>query len=936
MVSIYSTLNKYNKQQLIEILKTYNKNNINISKLNKDDIIYQIIDYRPKASNLPPLIKKESTNKNKRSVIKSYTDAEQEQFLLTQGETYNPLEAKKEYFNKKTGKNELIKLLSHQDKFLRKFFLSNVSGCVVYHGVGTGKSLTASVASHYYLTLNPDGHIYFISPPALIENFKNALQQFGLDIKDNRYSFFSFDGFMRNKEIKNKKALVIIDEAHILRTQIIANETEDENGVKSISISKGKRGYEILNLIKQTDKCILLTGTPFINKIYDIENLLSMVTKKDPFDETNFSQILTIKDTRHDYFRYKISHYEKPLDSSDFPTRIEEYIPIVMNEQQLNVYQSVERGNIEIMNSIEKDFNMDVADAKTFTSFYNGTRQYSNILGQRKLDFIINRMKNKKTTGRYIIYTTFIGNGLDFIISNLVKNNFKYSIISGKENNIKKEQSKNQYNSGEVDVLVITKAGTEGIDTIATEAIFIYEGSSWNEPLVEQAIARAIRYKSHSHLPKSQQKVYVYRLLIIKPDDLEVINKINNKDIYNFGALLKQIKEKDKELKLLNKQKVDFDEWKKLTPTEKEKTGINFDVYATDKAIREQFKQLPSIEARLTILSLAKKQQVLEFIDELDSNIQQLENYESEFEKKLTMGEYINLSQKEIFNIQKDFIKSQKIDIFKLVNSDKIVKFIEKYEKQNDILKFKLDVAKRYQAYFTPEIVVKKMCDLSNKLKSYKTDKIQFLEPTCGIGNIPIFIINNYKGIDIKVNMVEIQEQNRKILNEYVNSAPDIFNLYDTKDFLQFINPIEYDLIIMNPPFHLRKQYFSYLDRDYYDIDFVKKCYYMLKEGGELIALTSSLNDKNRKWVKDLKGIVYDFEYKNWEDVSKKTKEERKASKIAKINLSIIIMYMNNKNNKETNKMIDPDLSNKQEQDAKDYINHTNTTKFTRRFKSDY
>ena len=62
----------------------------------------------------------------------------------------------------------------------------------------------------------------------------------------------------------------------------------------------------------------------------------------------------------------------------------------------------------------------------------------------------------------------------------------------------------NRYNSKSVKVLIITKAGTEGIDTIALKAIFISEGRSWNEALVEQGVARAIRYKSHFHLPKEE------------------------------------------------------------------------------------------------------------------------------------------------------------------------------------------------------------------------------------------------------------------------------------------------------------------------------------------------------------------------------------------------------------------------------------------------
>jgi hypothetical protein len=99
------------------------------------------------------------------------------------------LKSKGEHFNLISGINEIVELLEHQKLFLRKFFSSTVSGSIVLHGVGTGKSLTADVASHYYLSLNPDGHIVFVSPPALILNFINALKQYGLEEKDKDIVF---------------------------------------------------------------------------------------------------------------------------------------------------------------------------------------------------------------------------------------------------------------------------------------------------------------------------------------------------------------------------------------------------------------------------------------------------------------------------------------------------------------------------------------------------------------------------------------------------------------------------------------------------------------------------------------------------------------------------------------------------------------------------
>ena len=157
----------------------------------------------------------------------------------------SPFKSKADYYNPKSNKQERVTWLEHQNKILRKFFLSNVSGVIVFHNVGAGKTMTSVVASHYYLSLYPAGSIILISPPALIINFVNGLKQYGLDIEDNPYSFKSFEQFARNPTIKNPKTLIIVDEAHILRTYIMVNEQEDESHNKIINVSQNKRGYAV-------------------------------------------------------------------------------------------------------------------------------------------------------------------------------------------------------------------------------------------------------------------------------------------------------------------------------------------------------------------------------------------------------------------------------------------------------------------------------------------------------------------------------------------------------------------------------------------------------------------------------------------------------------------------------------------------------------------
>jgi superfamily II DNA or RNA helicase len=175
-------------------------------------------------------------------------------------------------------------------------------------------------------------------------------------------------------------------------------------------------------------------------------------------------------------------------------------------------------------------------------------------LGNKKIDFIINRINNPLTTGQFIIYATFITNGLNKLKKALNSNKITFTTISGAETSYKKEVAKNSYNDADVQVLLISKAGTEGIDTINTEAIFIYEGSQWNEALVEQAIARAVRYKSHYHLPKKKQKVFIYRLLVVKKADEDLINKINQNKIFNFGAVNKNLVEKARKMTALKNE----------------------------------------------------------------------------------------------------------------------------------------------------------------------------------------------------------------------------------------------------------------------------------------------------------------------------------------------------------------------------------------------
>nr|WRJ69818.1 DEAD/SNF2-like helicase [Oceanusvirus sp.] len=64
-----------------------------------------------------------------------------------------------------------------------------------------------------------------------------------------------------------------------------------------------------------------------------------------------------------------------------------------------------------------------------------------------------------------------------------------------------------------VDVILITQAGAEGISLRGVRQVHIME-PHWNEIRIQQVIGRAARLGSHSHLPREQRTVSVYRYLM--------------------------------------------------------------------------------------------------------------------------------------------------------------------------------------------------------------------------------------------------------------------------------------------------------------------------------------------------------------------------------------------------------------------------------------
>jgi hypothetical protein len=575
--------------QLKEIIQQHNeKMNLNIKYkvARRDKLIESIVKFNinPNDYQVSQINPRQPmpTNILKKYGIKPNTEAEQKEYEdeLSQVKTpYKPRQDK----NKPAEVKNLLTLQDHQEKFIKQFIFSNLRGAIVYHGVGSGKTLTAVVSSYFYLLMYPTHKIVVISPSALLYNFINSMIQYGLNIADNRYKFLTYEKFVRNpidpktkKLLINKDTLVIIDEAHNFRTEIIKTEIRNPETDQIISTApiSNKRGFTIMEAgTKFAHKVLLLTGTPFVNTLYDIENLLSMIEKRDPLNKASYFNMLSVPENISDYFNYKISYFKSP-QSEFFPEYKPQIIGIPMTQDEEEQYKQIkEVGKFEYNDDGEMVFTG--KDSEKPNAYYSAERYATNAIGKEnnpKIKMIIELIKEKPTQ-KFIIYSALQDAGVQLLKKALFNIKVEYVVISGSETTRAKEEARRNFNGFYSDtipksddplnkdylnnryrVLLITKAGTEGVDTQNCQNLILLD-HQWNDATTEQIIARAIRFKSHHALPVSERYVNVYTLLFVFKSEMKYIKRLNEKGFNDYIGIKNEVNEQSLDYKQIQNKK---------------------------------------------------------------------------------------------------------------------------------------------------------------------------------------------------------------------------------------------------------------------------------------------------------------------------------------------------------------------------------------------
>ena len=143
-------------------------------------------------------------------------------------------------------------------------------------------------------------------------------------------------------------------------------------------------------------------------------------------------------------------------------------------------------------------------------------RQYS-----PKFLEILNRIE--KEEGLILVYSDFRKmEGIGIFAEVLETNGFsgKYAFYSGLEDPKERDETIRRFTSVEnkngelIKILLITSAGTTGLDLKNIRFVHIIE-PYWNESVIKQVIGRAMRINSHIDLPPNNRTVTVYRYMSV-------------------------------------------------------------------------------------------------------------------------------------------------------------------------------------------------------------------------------------------------------------------------------------------------------------------------------------------------------------------------------------------------------------------------------------
>ena len=392
-------------------------------------------------------------------------------------------------------------------------------GLVVAYRVGTGKTLTAANVGETLLEIGRVDHVLVLTKKSLLDAFKEELKN--CVVRDpSKYTVYSYQNFAGKKHralLNAAKAkgpfLLMIDEFQHFK---------NEEG----------RDFKASFSARQNAKhTVLFSATPLFDSVKELRTVDMLLhgrnrsrfpTKKDFGANKNNEFVVTNNEGTTEVSEQRLSESFKNEIKRVFKDHIA--TKFELNDAEKKRYPTRKT----IVQLVKMDDNqqklLNDRDAWNSRNAFGVTeRQYFNTLfpkpgaGDRrkrtrapavaKVRALVKEITTKKQFPT-VIYSAFVEAGVNIVYNRLVKAGVKKNKIrkyTGRTTAAQRTKLVDSYNEGEVDVLIISAAGREGLNLKRTKAFHVLE-QEWNRSSIEQATGRAIRRDSHKYATYRDQE----------------------------------------------------------------------------------------------------------------------------------------------------------------------------------------------------------------------------------------------------------------------------------------------------------------------------------------------------------------------------------------------------------------------------------------------
>lgn len=428
---------------------------------------------------------------------------------------------------------ENVKLQKHQQDALDKSH--GKGGIIVNHGLGSGKTLTSmAIAEHR------GGKVLAVVPASLRGNYKEQLNKFVPKERHGDYKIISYNEFAKDphKHIdEHQPNTMIADEVHRLR---------NPNSLrKSFEQTRGRVPF-----------MVGMTGSLVNNHPTEAVGLINLVNGKKVMSHEEFARdhigIKTVKPsllgklrgikpgqveviTNEKALKKKLSPYIHKFDGdaeykSNLPSATYSDVKVNLSKRQQDMIAGLAETNKALAYKLKHNLPPSKQEATQLNAFMMGMRQASNnpaaldktiengVEHSPKMKAAIDSMHEKMKGDpnfRGAVYSKFLNAGVRPLAEELGGN-----VYEGSLNDKNKKKTLDEFAKGEKKVLGISPSGGEGLDLKGVKLMQILE-PDWNPETTSQAIGRAIRYKSHAHLPENERNVKVERYIATHPDSFK-------------------------------------------------------------------------------------------------------------------------------------------------------------------------------------------------------------------------------------------------------------------------------------------------------------------------------------------------------------------------------------------------------------------------------